>query len=330
MDSTLNLNTLASSLPSTYQNAEKEVMADFKAAALSITNLYRSSRNASKRAYNAGYIAACQDVLTMIQQGVSDIGPATGDSQDGQGNGMTIGRVMDWIEARRDAIKAREEEEDEDEENQKQKDRQHQRASVVPEGKVTKADPPHTDAPQVALASESTSSHPQASSSSPAPELSSPSPPPPTTLRSILPPQGIQRPLKRTKDAMDASTFSFPSSDARPSSAPPTFVDAFPDPIPIAAGAKRRHAMMMMLDSSSSPVPITPTSPNTFSPFSPVANSSPLAAGAHPHGSAASARRRTRSSRMTPQQNQNVALLPNSEAMDVEEEGRERKRVARR
>ena len=32
---------------------------------------------------------------------------------------MTIGRVMDWTEARLDAIKAREEEEDEDEEKEK-------------------------------------------------------------------------------------------------------------------------------------------------------------------------------------------------------------------
>ena len=34
---------------------------------------------------------------------------------------MTIGRVMDWTEARLDAIKAREEEEDEDEEKEKEK-----------------------------------------------------------------------------------------------------------------------------------------------------------------------------------------------------------------
>lgn len=36
---------------------------------------------------------------------------------------MTIGRVMDWTEARVDAIKAREEEEDEDEEREKDKER---------------------------------------------------------------------------------------------------------------------------------------------------------------------------------------------------------------
>ena len=41
----------------------------------------------------------------MIQNGVSS-----------DGNGMTVGRVMDWLEARLDAVKSREEEELEDEE----------------------------------------------------------------------------------------------------------------------------------------------------------------------------------------------------------------------
>ena len=88
--------------------------------------MYRSSRKNSKRAYNAGYAAACQDLLNFIQQGVSasDIGQApSGSSHAVEGGGMTIGRVMDWTEARVDAIKAREEEEDEDEEREKDKER---------------------------------------------------------------------------------------------------------------------------------------------------------------------------------------------------------------
>lgn len=87
------------------------------AAALSITTLYKSSLRTSKRAYHAGYSAACQDLLLMIQQGVS-----AGESSDG--NGMTIGRIMDYIEARLEAIKSREEEEDEDEEKDKERDRE--------------------------------------------------------------------------------------------------------------------------------------------------------------------------------------------------------------
>ncbi|KAI9453280.1 hypothetical protein F5148DRAFT_985607 [Russula earlei] len=111
----LNLNALAGSLPtSNLANAEKELLNNFRAAALSITNLYRSSRSTSKRAYNSGYAAACTDLLQMIQQGVSvsETPP-------------TIGRVMDWVEARLEAIRAREEEEDEeDEENANKKDGQ--------------------------------------------------------------------------------------------------------------------------------------------------------------------------------------------------------------
>jgi hypothetical protein len=88
------------------------------AAALSITTLYRSSRQTSKRAYNSGYAAACQDILSMIQQGVSAGGDHAGE------NPMSVGRIMDWVEARCDAIKAREEEEEEEEQKEKDKDTQ--------------------------------------------------------------------------------------------------------------------------------------------------------------------------------------------------------------
>jgi hypothetical protein len=82
------------------------------AAAMSITNLYRSSRSTSKRAYNSGYAAACADLLQMIQQGVSD-----------SDTPPTIGRVMDWVEARLEAVRAGEEdEEDEDEDSAGKKD----------------------------------------------------------------------------------------------------------------------------------------------------------------------------------------------------------------
>ncbi|TFK95946.1 hypothetical protein BDV98DRAFT_516718 [Pterulicium gracile] len=114
----LNMNTLANSLQNPnstgLQNAEKDLLNDFKAAALGITTLYRSSRKTSKRAYNVGYAAACQDLMLMLQQGVS-VGAMEGDVH----GGMSIGNVMDWIEARLDAIKSREEEEDEEEEREK-------------------------------------------------------------------------------------------------------------------------------------------------------------------------------------------------------------------
>jgi hypothetical protein len=60
----------------------------------------------------------------MIQQGVSvgDIGGASHGAHDPERGGMTIGKVMDWIEARIEAIKSREEEEDEDEEKEKERE----------------------------------------------------------------------------------------------------------------------------------------------------------------------------------------------------------------
>ncbi|KAI0311116.1 hypothetical protein OF83DRAFT_1069354 [Amylostereum chailletii] len=127
----LNLNTLATSLPtSSFANADKQLMNDFKAAALSITTFYRSSRTTSKRAYNAGYASACQDLLQMIQQGVSV-------SDSGE---MTIGRVMDWVEARLDAVKAREEEEEEEEE--RERERREPGGSGKPSGVVRSSSAP--------------------------------------------------------------------------------------------------------------------------------------------------------------------------------------------
>lgn len=96
-------------------------MSNLSAAALSITKLYRSSRKTSKRAYNAGYGAACQDLLNFVQQGVSTSGLGTALTEASNG-GMTIGSVMVWTEARLEAIRATEEEEDEDEEKEKEKD----------------------------------------------------------------------------------------------------------------------------------------------------------------------------------------------------------------
>lgn len=130
----------------------------FLAAALSITTLYRSSRKNSKRAYNAGYAAACQDLLNFIQQGVSasDVGPPSNDLE----GGMTIGKVMDWTEARVDAIKAREEEEEEDEEREKEKEKDRPPPSaaapsvavnIAPKSEVKKSVVPHRPKETVSL-----------------------------------------------------------------------------------------------------------------------------------------------------------------------------------
>lgn len=83
---------------------------------MSLTTLYRSSKRTSKRAYNAGYASACRDLLNMIQQGVS-----AGDSSGSDGQGIAIGRIMDYVEARLEAIRSREEEEDEDEDKERER-----------------------------------------------------------------------------------------------------------------------------------------------------------------------------------------------------------------
>jgi hypothetical protein len=65
--------------------------------------------------------------MIMIQQGVSAGGIAPSDHNAHSGE-MTVGRILDWIEARMEAVKSREEEEDEDEE----RDKDRERARVTP------------------------------------------------------------------------------------------------------------------------------------------------------------------------------------------------------
>lgn len=309
------------------------------AAALSITKLYRSSRKTSKRAYNTGYGTACQDLLTFIQQGVSAGGVvASTSSQDVEGDGMTIGRVMDWIEGRLDAIRTTEEEEDEDEEKEKDKERP-AAASVQPTA---------TRAPAATLATPSSKkSHAhrskdvvcfilfsfriivptllkapsnQTSGHSAEHSSSSPSPPPSTSTTAIAP----KPPKTRTVPPLlpPSSTTATPQSFRSETFPPPNDT-----PIVINAGTKRRHAMMMMLDASSPPLSLT-HGPGS-GPSSVV--SSPGGTPSAGMGMGAGAgRRRSRTSRNLGQ-NQNLSVLQMaSEAMDVEEDGRERKRVSRR
>lgn len=72
----------------------------------------------------------------MIQQGVS-----AGESSDPDGGGMTIGRIMDYIEARLEAIKSREEEEDEDEEKDRERERERERNSAHAPAKAPSGTP---------------------------------------------------------------------------------------------------------------------------------------------------------------------------------------------
>ncbi|KAI6118464.1 hypothetical protein F5141DRAFT_1024201 [Pisolithus sp. B1] len=330
----LDLNGLAKSLPgSGLEKAEKDLLNNFKAAALSITTLYRSSRNASKRAYNAGYAAACQDLMMMIQQGVSVGGIAPSTSDNPLSGEMTIGRILDWIEARMEAIKAREEEEDEDEEREKERDR-------TRAGPQTSRTDLNKDMSNVSVSS---SSHPTTSSSKPSDLMSAPTPltphsptnsnlTHPTTPSPTIPTRSIplfQRSIKsrlssaRKDIPIDtpstpclstplAATENVPRTPVFPSVHPP-----FPS-IPqgdIAAGTKRRHTVMMMLDSAASPtvVDVSSSSAGTNTVSSTQGNP----------------RRRTRSQRSA-HHAQGQVHATSTDSMDVEEDGRERKRVARR
>jgi hypothetical protein len=330
----LNLHTLANSLPTAQQNAEKELLNDFKAAALSITTLYRSSRKNSKRAYNAGYASACQDLLNFIQQGVSaDVGQSRKSSNYAtEGGSMTIGRVMDWTEARLDAIRAREEEEDEDEEREKDKDRASgspPRPSIVAPSGIQKTGGKkhqgHASCSSINQPKDGTISLP--TPNSPVTHInrqlhsvpSSPSPPPPNST-SRPGRQAKSRPLS-TIQPTSSTVLSEPFASSNPSI-------PFPEtPIVIGTGAKRRHAVMMMLDSGSPAISIGSQSSNVSSPGGIVNNNGTT----YTNGERSSKRRTRRNHSQLQTHNPNISLIQRTpEAMDVEEDGRERKRVARR
>ncbi|KAJ7698721.1 hypothetical protein B0H17DRAFT_1050535 [Mycena rosella] len=239
----LNLNSLVSSLPSHSLNpsAEKELLENFKAAALSITTLYRTSKLLPKRAYNAGYAAACRDLMEMLQLGVSDSHTLVTDRNQEEA-GMTIGRVMDWVEARLDAVRCREEEEDEEDERERGSHRSSapQASSHRPNAPAHKPSPSPPPPPSRATAGTGTSSPPRSSiplKATHTPPQLKPNPSP-TIVAAPIPPTDFHVPM------------SFP------------FLENIPLPV---TGSKRRHAVMMMPppisspqstpSSSSSPVP---------------------------------------------------------------------------
>ncbi|CAE6542927.1 unnamed protein product [Rhizoctonia solani] len=77
-------------LPNLRVEGQQEQYFDCKAAAQSLTTLFKSSQQAVKRAHDAGYAACLQDMLKLIQSGVSkdaDVG---------------VARVMDWTEGQLD------------------------------------------------------------------------------------------------------------------------------------------------------------------------------------------------------------------------------------
>ncbi|KAG8873493.1 hypothetical protein FRB98_008923 [Tulasnella sp. 332] len=106
----MDLSLLRDSLPSAnLAQADRDLLDNFKAAALSITTLYKSARTNSKLNYNVGYAACLHDVLNFVQAGVSAEGRmAALGGNDGSGalgiqlnngDGMTIGMHRNSVQA---------------------------------------------------------------------------------------------------------------------------------------------------------------------------------------------------------------------------------------
>lgn len=271
------------------------------------------------------------------------------------GEEMTIGKVMDWIEARLEAIKSSPEEEEEDRERLKEgtslskaseddtlkeekRDRKasgggvhglsksHRRSKENLQGIVLPSQLSANNAQQAP-------SSRQTSASSPPRSFTSPSPTPPP-IRPIRSKRGLKDfnnnnnsdlhhhhhhhhhlplPVSITSNAV-SSPFTFS----------PDVVSTLPP-----VGHKRRHAVMLAESPGSSSAGSTPTS-NQLTNHS----------HAHTHGSR---RKRGRGTRDVHHGQQGAVVTGNvsgngnvsqaqacADAMEVEEDGRERKRVARR
>jgi len=326
------MKTLANSLPNS-ANAEKQLMDNFKAAALSITTLYRSSLDTSKQSYSAGYATCLQDILHFLEAGVSVSGNA--------GEEMTIGRVMDWIEARLEAIKSTEEEEEEDRlKDGPSKAAQDEAAKDDRERRVRRTtNPPATAQPrllrrskdnlheishsqQPATASQQTPS-PRAPAGSSSPRIHSPSPPPPP------PPSRPVRTRRGLKEVGPTGIHSNADSVfpiLPPTSSALSFFSDTVSPLSAAAvvGSKRRHAVMIA------------DSPDSFN--APTTTTTTTASSANPGVHAGLRRKRGRERRDRDRDREMLYQGPlgtnsntaQGEDMEVEEDGRERKRVARR
>jgi hypothetical protein len=240
----------------------------------------------------------------MIQQGVSASESAA------SGPAMDVGRIMDWVDARLAAIRAREEEEEEDEEKERERQAPRSKPAPVPAAAPRKRTSPPTPAP----------AHRSSSPSIPASSA-------PSSSRSMQPPASVPSTPRTLKPRMTTITPSVtpldsPSSPLLPSVQPIFSLPVVSSDVPINIGQKRRHALLSLSD--------TP-SPDGMN----MAISAPATPGGTVPGGLV--RRRVRgltrgSGTLTPSAAANASRpeTPDTSMMDVEDEGRERKRVARR
>ncbi|KAK4058122.1 hypothetical protein OIO90_000861 [Microbotryomycetes sp. JL221] len=102
------LGRLSDTLPGT-EAAEKELQASFRSAALALTSLFKQGKKATTKAYIAGKQEALQDVLQFVQTSLDN--PSAIDNNGGH---LNVARLVDYICARQETLKAEEEGEDED------------------------------------------------------------------------------------------------------------------------------------------------------------------------------------------------------------------------
>ncbi|KAK9900152.1 hypothetical protein P389DRAFT_192441 [Cystobasidium minutum MCA 4210] len=105
MGDSLDLGRLADNLPSSngrgtraMQAAEADLQSAFRNSALCITQMLKAGQKASKRSYQAGYSTALQDVLEYLQASL-DVNVAQQRSNEG------TAQVIDYIEARQEAVR---------------------------------------------------------------------------------------------------------------------------------------------------------------------------------------------------------------------------------
>ncbi|KAL5481185.1 hypothetical protein ACEPAI_10126 [Sanghuangporus weigelae] len=362
MDS-LDMNNLASSLPSSaIVKAEQDTMDKFKAAAQSLTLLYRSSQKAARRNFDAGYAMALDDLLSVVQHGVS-AGSDVNTSEKDATEAMSIGRILDWIEARQESLrlKTREEEEEEDERETKTKTKQgvtskpvvglsrlgDSRDKAAPRSTENVSSSPSVPSRRLPTGTSAKLAPEQLVPASSAYRDSSPSPTLSTAINShpSSTPVFSSRPLTRNRlrskhvlAPLNATSINSPNCGPGLSS---------DSSITSIIGAKRRHAAMLLDHSSPAEMSISLPPSEVRSHSTPHA----VSGGSVPQhadtsifpGIAASApasapRRRIRSSRANASpRSENLGIHDTHDytcgeiMMEVEEDGgRERKRVARR
>lgn len=145
MDSMRSLNT---SLPRTSPRRQtgpqppEALLSAFKAAALSVTNLYKTAATDQARARAAGYQDALDDLLTLMDK--ENLGV-----QDGEG-----WRIRQWATERFDGSttgKADSDEDEEEEEKARSSSPEVARKTVVPEPQQEQPEPPAPVEPSVQL-----------------------------------------------------------------------------------------------------------------------------------------------------------------------------------